>query len=145
MAARQVRAQTPRAFQPEARIDLFFATGTTVQAAAGGAWALDPNVRVVLLGGLGSTYTSGAGQFSARADLLARYVLDPERTQTWALYGTGGISVRYEAQPSWRGAFVALLGLEGPRWGKWTPFLEAGYGGGVEVGFGLRRARVTGR
>jgi len=145
MCALRAPAQEPRSFQPEARLDLFFASGTTVQAAAGGAWAVDPNVRVVVLGGLGSTFTSGVGQLSARADVLARYVLDPERRQRWALYGAGGISVRYEAQPSWRGALVALVGLEGPRWGKWTPFFEAGYGGGVEIGFGLRRSRVTGR
>lgn len=139
------RAQAPQTFQSEGRIDAFFARTTTVQAAAGGAWALDPNVRVVLLGGLGSTFASGAGEFSARADLLARYVLDPDRTQKWALYGAGGISVRYEAQPSWQGALVALVGLEGPKWGTWTPFVEAGYGGGVQLGFGLRRAKVAGR
>ena len=139
------RAQAPQTFQSEGRIDLFFARTTTVQAAAGGAWALDPNVRVVLLGGLGSTFASGAGEFSARADLLARYVLDPDRTQQWALYGAGGISARYEARPSWRGALVALVGLEGPKWGTWTPFVEAGYGGGVQLGFGLRRAKVAGR
>jgi hypothetical protein len=38
-----------------------------------------------------------------------------------------------------------LAGLEGPKWGSWTPFIEAGYGGGVQIGFGLRRARLHGR
>jgi hypothetical protein len=53
--------------------------------------------------------------------------------------------VRYEAAPDWRGVLVALVGLEGPKWGSWTPFIEAGYGGGVQIGFGLRRARLHGR
>lgn len=138
-------AQQEEAFQKEGRLDLFLANSTTVQLAAGGAWALDPNMRLVLLGGAGSTFTDGKGQFSARADLLARFVLDPDRLNRWALYGAGGISMRYEAAPSWRGALVALVGVEGPRWGKWTPFVEAGYGGGVQIGFGLRRARLRGR
>lgn len=140
VAVRESPAQGPQAFQPEGRIDLFFASSTTVQAGGGGAWTLDPNVRLVMLGALGSTLTHGVGQFSARADLLVRYVLDPERTQHWALYGTGGLSLRYEVQPSWRGALVALVGLEGPVWGRWTPWIEAGYGGGVQLGFGVRRA-----
>jgi hypothetical protein len=59
-------------------------------------------------------------------DLLGRFVLDPDRLNTWALYGAGGVGLRYEATPSWRGVLVALVGVEGPRWGKWTPFVEAG-------------------
>jgi len=135
----------PSTFQQEARVDLFLASTTMVQGAFGGAWRVDENVRIVALGGAGSTFASGVGEFSARIDLLARYVLDPERRQQWALYGTGGLSVRYEAAPSWRGALVALVGLEGPMWGRWTPFVEAGYGGGVQAGFGVRRALATGR
>ena len=79
--APHVRAQAPQTFQSEGRIDAFFARTTTVQAAAGGAWALDPNVRVVLLGGLGSTFASGAGN-------LRRSV----RVPSWAKarYGLGG-------------------------------------------------------
>src|SRR5262249_49865663 len=45
ICALRARAQAPQTFQPEGRIDLFFASGTTVQAAAGGAWTVDQNVR----------------------------------------------------------------------------------------------------
>jgi hypothetical protein len=137
--------QSDNSIQWEGRADLFLASSTTVQGGAGAAFYLDRNVRLEVLGAAGSTFTSGAGQFSARLDLLGRYVLDPERTEKWALYGTGGLSLRYEAAPSWRGALVVLAGLEGPKWGSWTPFVEAGYGGGVQIGFGLRRARLHGR
>jgi hypothetical protein len=132
-------------FQSEGRIDLFFAHGTTVQVGGGGAWMVDRNVRVVALGGLGSTLYSGQGQLSARADVLARFVLDPDRVDRWALYGAGGLGVRYLAAPSWRGVLVALVGIEGPVWGSITPFVEAGYGGGFQLGFGVRRARSRGR
>jgi hypothetical protein len=145
LAGVQAAAQTESTVQGEVRIDAFFADNSTVQGGGGGAWYLDRNVRLVLLAGAGSTFTGGVGEFSARADLLGRFVLDPDRTQKWALYGAGGIGLRYEAAPSWRGVLVALVGLEGPKWGHWTPFVEAGYGGGVQIGFGLRRARVRGR
>jgi hypothetical protein len=144
-SAGAAQAAPERAFQNEWRADLFFASNTTVQAGGGGAWTLDRNVRLVALGGVGSTFTGGAGQFSARADLLARYVLDPDRQDKWALYGEGGLGLRYEAAPSWRGVLVALVGLEGPKWGSWMPFVEAGYGGGFQIGFGLRRAKLRGR
>jgi len=143
--ARTGSAQQDRAFQNEWRADLFLASSTTVQAGGGGAWTLDRNVRLVALGGAGSTFTNGVGQFSARADLLARYVLDPDRQDKWALYGEGGLGLRYEAAPSWRGVLVAIVGLEGPKWGNWMPFIEAGYGGGFQLGFGLRRAKARGR
>ncbi len=143
-----VGAQAERAFQPEARIDLFFADSNTIQVGGGGAWTADRNVRIVVLGGLGSTGSEGRGAFSARVNVLGRFVLDPDRVNKWALYGAGGLGLRYQAAPSWRGvliALIALIGLEGPRWGNVTPFIEAGYGGGFQLGFGLRRARSRGR
>jgi hypothetical protein len=145
LVAGSLSAQSEPGVQWEGRADVFLASSTTVQGGAAAAWFLDRNVRLVALGGAGSTLTSGVGQFSGRLELLGRFVLDPERTQKWALYGTGGIGVRYEAAPDWRGVLVALVGLEGPKWGSWTPFIEAGYGGGVQIGFGLRRARLHGR
>ena len=138
-------AQKESAFQQEGRIDAFFANTSTFQLGGGGAWAIDRNVRLVALVGAGTTVDAGRGTFSARADLLGRFVLDPDRTTKWALYAAGGIGLRYEATPNWHGVLVALAGLEGPRWGKWTPFVEAGYGGGFQIGFGLRRARLRGR
>jgi len=140
-AAQQVES----GFRPEWRGDLFFATATTMQAGGGGAWALDRDVRLVALGGIGTTVTSGAGRFSARVDLLAGYLLDPELVDAWSLYGRGGLSLRYEATPSWKGAVVALVGAEGPNWGSWRPFVELGYGGGLEIGFGLRRSGARAR
>ena len=139
------QAVQERGFQPEARIHLFFANSNTVQIGGGGAWTADRNVRIVALGGMGSTFADRSGGFSARLDVLARFVLDPDRVNKWALYGAGGLGLRYEAAPSWRGVLVALIGLEGPKWGAVTPFIETGYGGGFQIGFGLRRARPLGR
>jgi len=140
-----LRAQTENSFQQEGRLDVLLANSNTIQVGGGGAWTLDRNVRLVALGAIGSTIGDGHGIFSARVDLLGRFVLDPDRTTKWALYGAGGIGLRYEATPNWHAVLVALAGLEGPRWGKWTPFVEAGYGGGFQIGFGLRRARSRGR
>ena len=139
------QAPAGNSFQLEARIDLFFASSNTVQLGGGGAWVTGRNVRIVALGGLGSTFTDAKGEFSARLDLLGRFVIDPDRVDRWALYAAGGLGLRYEAAPSWRGVLVALIGLEGPKWGAATPFIEAGYGGGFQLGFGLRRARARGR
>jgi len=138
-------AQQESAFQPEGRVDALFANTSTFQVGGGGAWTIDRNVRLVALVAIGSTVDAGRASFSGRADLLGRFVLDPDRTTKWALYGAGGIGLRYEATPNWHGVLVALAGLEGPRWRKWTPFVEAGYGGGFQIGFGLRRARPRGR
>lgn len=133
------------AFQTEARVDGFFASGTALQLGGGGAWVLSRDLRLVALAGLGSTLSSGNATFSGRADLLARFVLDPDRVNKWSLYGEGGLGVQSDTAGAWRGVLVAVVGLEGPNWGTWMPFAEAGYGGGLQIGLGLRRAKLRGR
>jgi hypothetical protein len=76
-----------------------------------------------------------------RADVGARFVLDPFWESSWSLYGSGGISVLYDEREAWRPVAVVAVGIEGSRTSKVTPALELGLGGGVRIGLSLRLPR----
>lgn len=98
------------------------------------------NLRASLVGGVGGSTEHGRRGVSARIDGIARFLLDPTFATAWTPYAGGGMSLRYDRGPHWRGVLVLLLGIEGPPRGSVVPFVEAGWGGGVRVGFGFRRA-----
>ena len=135
------RAQQSHAVQPEARVDVFVARNVAVQGGLGASIAVDRNVRVDLVGGLGSAWSHEDAELSARTDAVLRFLFDPDFTSRWAPYAGGGVGARYERGPGWRGVLIAIIGVEGPRWSSFVPFFEAGYGGGARLGFGVRRAR----
>jgi hypothetical protein len=88
----------------------------------------------------GGRFGSGGPVFSARADALVRFVLDPFVQLARSPYAAGGVSVRRERGDT-RADLVALLGLQlRPRRG-YVPSVELGLGGGVRIGAVLRRAR----
>lgn len=128
--------------QPEVRVDAIAARATVIHAGVGAAIPVSRYVRLELVGAAGSLVGRRGGAFSARADGLARFVLDPEFSARWTAYAGGGVSARYDEPGDWRGLLVMLFGTEGPRWRGVVPFGEVGYGGGFRVGFGLRRAIV---
>jgi hypothetical protein len=136
-----VRAQdeSPRV-QPEARLDVLAARATALHAGLGLTIRAGRYARLSLVGAGGPAFRGGEARAGGRADLLARIVLDPEFDTRWSPYAAAGASVRRDAGAPWRELLVLLLGLEGPRGRAGVPFLEAGYGGGLRLGLGLRRA-----
>lgn len=140
LAAPCLRAQGSR-ITPEARLDAIIARRTAVQPAIGSDIALSPEIRLELAAGLGaSAGRGGAAGLSFRADAIARFLIDPTHAMRWSPYIGGGIGARYDRGPEWRGVAILVAGASGPRWGRWRPFVEAGFGGGVRLGFGVRRA-----
>jgi hypothetical protein len=127
-------AQEAPRFQPEARVDGFTAEPWAMHASVGATAPLGTYVRFGVVGGIGS----GAGGVSGRADLIARFTLDPFRERRWAPYAVGGVSSRFGEGS--RNALVLLAGLEGPARRGVAPALELGFGGGFRAGLILRRA-----
>jgi hypothetical protein len=139
-AGRGEAQQRGALLQPAVRADAFFARIVAFQAGVGVSVPAGTNVRVSLVGAMGGSTEDGRRGVSARVDGVARFLLDPTFATHWVPYAGGGVSLRYDRAPRWRGVLVVLLGLEGPRRGGVVPFVEAGWGGGVRVGFGFRRA-----
>jgi hypothetical protein len=139
--AQVFRDSTPRP-RIEGRIDGAFSAQSTIQLGAGIFVPLGTYVRAGLIGGVGTLtdpiYAAG------RVELVGRFLLDPLYEHRWGPYVAGGIGQRWEYGAVARPYLLLLIGVEGPRWGRVTPALEAGVGNGVRVGFALRRAQVTG-
>ncbi|HSJ65663.1 MAG TPA: hypothetical protein VK922_17355 [Gemmatimonadaceae bacterium] len=101
--------------------------------------------RVDVTAGGGLTERPGGGTRGEwRADLLGRFVLDPEFTRRWTMYGGAGVGV-LAAGGDARELLLVALGAEGPRWRGGVPFAELGLGGGVRLGVGVRRAHADRR
>ena len=145
--ATPLAAQEGRWVQPELRVDVIAARTTGVYAGGGVSTPLGTYVRLgaivaagVVTGGGPSISSAAERRASARADLLARFLVDPFLQSRWAPYAGGGASVRYDEGGHGRGYLVALIGIEGPPTGGLLPALEVGLGGGTRVGLTLRRA-----
>lgn len=146
LCASRSDAQIGATVQPSARLDAFGARIRAVQAGVGLSIPAGTNLRLSLVGALGgSAERGGPTGVSARVDGIARFLLDPTFGTRWTPYAGGGMSLRYDRGPEWRGVLVLLVGVEGPRSGGVVPFVEAGWGGGVRVGFGFRMAMRRGR
>jgi hypothetical protein len=139
LAAAPLRAQGSRV-APEARLDAIIARRTAVQPAVGADIVLSSEIRLELAAGLGASFGHGPAGVSARTDAIARFLIDPAHAMHWSPYIGGGVGARYDRGPEWRGVAILVVGATGPRHGAWTPFVEAGFGGGVRLGLGLRGA-----
>ena len=128
--------------QPHLRADAVLAREAAGHLAAGVSVPVARYVRVDLTlgGGIGER-PAGGTRAEGRGDLLGRFVLDPEFSREWAMYGAAGVSV-IAAGGTTRELLLVALGAEGPRWGGAVPFAEIGLGGGIRLGFGVRRARA---
>ncbi len=136
----RAHAQLSRQLRPEIRVDAIVARRSAVHAGLGASVPLARAVRLELAGGAGSTIGRGDDGFSGRVDVIGRFLLDPEYQFRWGAYVGGGLSLRYDHRSDWRGFLGLVLGLEAPRRGGIVPFFEVGYGGGVRIGAGVRRA-----
>lgn len=132
VAARAEGQQAPAA-QLEARVDAFTGDPWTVHAGAGITAPLGTYVRFGVVGGVGA----GGEGLSGRADLIARFTLDPFRERRWAPYAVGGISARFDDRS--RQFLLLMAGVEGPVRGGLAPAVEFGFGGSFRFGVALRQ------
>jgi hypothetical protein len=118
-----------------------------LELGAGAAIPMGNYVRIALLAGGGlarddrnGSQTSGDRVAAARADIVARFQIDPFHQSRRALYGGSGLS--YLATEGERGrVYLTLLaGLELRDRGHVAPAIELALGGGVRLGVVLRRA-----
>ncbi len=133
-----------QAIAPEARVDAIIAHRSTLQGALGADVRVSPELHLELAAGAGPAFGGGGGtSFSARGDAIFRFLIDPRHAMRWSPYAGGGIGARYDASGSqeWRAVAILVVGANGPRWKHMIPFLEAGLGGGLRIGAGVRRSR----
>jgi hypothetical protein len=141
LAARLAAQQAPLV-QPEARVDAIVARDAATQLGGGASIVLGTYVRLAFIGGAGTRWRDGSGEFSGRADAMLRFLFDPLREARWAPYGAGGLGLLYDASDRWRAVVIAAIGAEGPPKHGIVPAFELGLGGGVRAGIVVRRARA---
>jgi hypothetical protein len=147
-AASPLYAQIRRGplIQPAGRVDVFVSSITAVHAGVELSAVAGRYVRIAGVGAIGGSRKDGASGLSARAELLGRFMLDPDFASRWAPYASGGLGARYDrVADGWRPTLIFALGVEGPRSNGVVPFFEAGYGGGARFTIGLRKLRSFGR
>ena len=138
------RAQEDPSPRAELRLDAIVARHTDLQGGVGAALPLGNYARFVVIGAVGTRFDASAQELSGRVDLLGRFLLDPFMQSPRGVYGAAGLSALYVGDERWRPLLVALAGIEWSSRAQFVPFLEVGYGGGVRLSVGLRRA-TTGR
>lgn len=131
--------------QLEVRGDAILGSSSAVQLGLGANVPVDPYVRLGATVAGGTALRDGRAGTSARADLTARYLLDPYAETRWGAYGGAGLSARWESDARWRSYLLLVGGVEGPAHGGWRTALEVGLGGGARIGMVLRRARQNWR
>lgn len=137
------------AFQPrtqlELRADGLAGPPGALQFGAGANVPAGWYVRLGATLAAGPAWRDGRGVASARADVAARFLLDPFKEFPWSAYAGGGLTTRWNDPAGSRGYLLFLLGVEGPEHGGWRTAVEAALGGGARLGVVLRRARSNGR
>ena len=131
--ASSARSQEAPRTQLEARVDAFTGRDWAAHAGGGISAPLGTYARFGVVAGLGA----GAHGLSGRADLVARFTLDPFREKRWAPYAVGGVSARFDDDS--RQFLVLMAGVEGPVTRGWAKALEFGLGGGFRAGVALRQ------
>lgn len=143
LAAQAGRARPP---QLELRADAILGRATTGHLGLGGNVALGNYLRAGLAVAGGATRVPGGDVVpGGRADLVARFLLDPFREHRFGPYAGAGISVLWDERQRTREAVLIVLGVEGSAAGHVRPALEAGFGGGTRVGVVLRWGRRAAR
>jgi hypothetical protein len=136
IATRTVVAQAPaRATTLDVRIDgIVNPDAASTHFGLGIARPMTRNVGAQLVLGAGATLTDDDDRHgSGRADLLVRFAPAPSSGNAWAAYANAGVGALVQRESKGRAVLVVLIGLQ-----KRRGFLEAGLGGGVRVGAGLR-------
>jgi hypothetical protein len=138
LVARVSTAQTPtvRPVALEVRFDGILANRlTTTHLGLGVTRAASRNLElaVVMAGGITLRDGEDDAHASGRADALARFAPLPANRNRWNAYAAGGVSALVERGARGRAVLAILVGVRGRR-----GFVEAGLGGGLRLGVGLR-------
>ena len=131
----------------ELRVDAIDVRSTdsgTLHLGAGLNLPLGYYVRLEIVGAGGVTRRDSLDHASGRADVLARFLLDPFAESAWGLSIGGGMSALFAANARTHEYLVVVADLEAPRIGPVVPAVQLGLGGGVRIGI-VARARQTGR
>ena len=135
------QSHSPR-IELEARLDAILSHRSVLQAALGADIPISPAMHLEIAAGVGPSFanvSASGGNLSARGDAIAHFLIDPQHRMRWSPYAGGGIGARY-TRPNWRAVAIVVAGVNAPKWKHAIPFIEAGFGGGVRIGAGLRRA-----
>jgi hypothetical protein len=90
-------------------------------------------LEVVAAGGVTMRDAPDDRSASARGDVLVRFAPARGTRSRWSAYAAGGISALVERGTRGRAVLALLVGARGRR-----AFVEAGLGGGVRLGAGVR-------
>jgi len=132
--------------KPELRADVIFGSEPALEIGGGIQLPLGNYVRVGATGALGTALGAGPRTRTGRADLLARFLLDPYRQSTFGLSAGGGVSARFGQGRPVTPLLLLALEVEGRRTARgWSPALQLGLGGGTRVGLVVRRGEARAR
>jgi hypothetical protein len=106
---------------------------TTTHLGLGVTRPMSRNMGLQLVVGAGATVSDDDPRGSARADVLARFAPAPASANAWGAYASAGIGALVARQAKGRGVLVLLVGVR-----KGDAFFEAGLGGGLRLGVGLK-------
>jgi hypothetical protein len=141
------RTQEQAPIRPEVRVDATSANVQRLELGAGAAIPMGNYVRIALLAGGGLARDDRVGSraggdrvAAARADVVARFQIDPFHQSRRALYGGGGVSYLTSEGERGRIYITLVAGLELRDRGHIAPAIELALGGGVRLGVALRRA-----
>lgn len=144
-SSHRVAAQAATGRQLEVRAEYIGARTSSLQGGVGLNLPAGRYIRVGTVASGGLALRGGETSGAARADLFARFLLDPFAESPIGLYGIGGVSVLHDRFERTRPRVLLGLGVESrPRGGRIVA-AEAALGGGVRLAIVLRRARRTGR
>lgn len=123
----------------EYRGDALIGRGTSAQAALGAVFLMGTYVRTSLDVAGGATWHDNETRASGRADVIARFLLDPFREVPVGLSVGGGVSVPYVSGDAHVRPFLtAVVDVEGRMRRSITPAIQIGLGGGTRIGVVLR-------
>ncbi|MDB4915272.1 MAG: hypothetical protein JWM95_2916 [Gemmatimonadetes bacterium] len=144
-----VEAQAPPGETPhsELRADIIASSGRTAYQAGGGVQLpAGYYARVGVIGAVGSNYSGGVFEKSARVDVVGRFLFDPFRQQRWGISAGAGVSLQARDGDRIRPLLLAVIDVEGPQASsRMSPAFQVGLGGGVRVGAALRWGSRTAR
>lgn len=135
------RAGAQQRFYPyaEYRVDAINGRGSAIQGGVGPVIPLGVYTRVSVTVAGGPTWRDGGVQMSGRADLIARFLLDPFREARWGLSLGGGLTLPHTSGESRVQPYMtAVIDVEGRVWHGLSPAVQAGFGGGTRLGVALR-------
>lgn len=146
LAGRAPRARGQGAPVPapygELRGDAIITRHTAAELGAGLVVPMGIYVRTGFDAAAGAVWQHGAARSAARADAIARFLLDPFREVPIGVSLGGGVSFAYIDGDHVRPYVVAVLDVEGEAHRGFTPALELGLGGGTRIGIVLRRSPI---